>query len=194
MLSTLGYDLIIAEAQARAEPAVMPLGFELESRRTLSVFIVCIDFSAITDNWVVIQATLQNSFIVFRVCETTHRCLFFFAIPRDEWNFTSADDGFRGRRGLMRFEVVVVALRNYCLINDMHCKATATCITYIKYRCLILVGAVNTGIIWVASWSWTNAKPTHQVLNIHKVVRGNHKWGNVFLLVIRFRNIGRVHE
>lgn len=92
-----------------------------------------------------IQATLQNCFIVFRVCETTHRCLFFLAIPRDEWNLTSADDGFRGRRGLMRLEVMVVALRNYCLINDMHCKATG--ITDIKYRCLILVGAVDTGII-----------------------------------------------
>ena len=98
-----------------------------------------------------IQDTLQNCFIVVRVCETTHRSLFFLSIPREKWNLPSADDGFRVRRGLMRLKVLVVTLRNYCLINDMLCKATATgtatSVTDIEYRCLILVGAVDTSII-----------------------------------------------
>jgi hypothetical protein len=50
MLSPLGYNLVVAEAQARADAAVMPLDFEQESRRALSDFIVWNDLSALTDN------------------------------------------------------------------------------------------------------------------------------------------------
>jgi hypothetical protein len=50
VLSPLGYDLVVAEAQTRAEPAVMPLGFELESGRALSDFSVWNDSSTLTDN------------------------------------------------------------------------------------------------------------------------------------------------
>ena len=138
MLSPLGYDLVVAEAQARADAAVMPLDFELLGERDLSDFGVWNYPSTPCCSCVVIQATLQYCLIVDRVCETANRCLFFLAIPRDEWNLPSADDGFGGRRGLMRLEVLVLALRNNCLIYDKPSKATA--IAVIDYRCLILVG------------------------------------------------------
>jgi len=177
----------------------MPLHFVLVGGRAISDFSVRNDSSAIPGYFLVIQATLQYCFVIVRVCEAAYRCLFFLAVTREEWNLTPADYSFRGWRRLMWFEVLVFGLRHCCIINDVNCKPTHTAIaaiTNVEFRCLLLVwvGAVDMAIIWIASRSRAYSKPIHQVLYVHKVVGGDQKWGNVFLLVIRLRNIGWMLE